>query len=77
MDKYYLLHRFISPATEDFSGKQQYCADMSIVIRTYTWAMVETVNIDVMERDNSKGSVPVVNAVRASEIEQLGLFYDG
>lgn len=59
----------------DFSGKQPYGADMSLVTRTYNaWAMVEIVNIDAMERNNSTDSVPVVNAVQAGGLEQLGLY---
>lgn len=59
----------------DFSGKQANGADMSLVTRTYNaWAMIEIVNIDAMERDNSTENVPVVNAVQQSGIEKLGLY---
>ena len=59
----------------DFAGKQDNGADMSLVTRTYNaWAMIEIVNVDALERNQSTDNIPVVNAVQASGIEKLGLY---
>ena len=72
--KWSTIRLYINDA--DFSGAQEYGADMSLVTRTYNaWGKIEIINVDALERNQSGYDLPVANAVQADCLEQLGLYH--